>query len=465
MRAHDSYIELSDVSLAEENDKKLAKIQERHARLEKINQIRRKEEETHSAAWYLNVWNYCVGPITVAVQGLKTVMSFLSPVAVGLSWLHTLHSVKRLYENKNRTLADYGKTFFSFAAAGISTALLIAGTAAMSPALPFLAIGTFAAFAAYGIFNFAKNIYRAVKTRDKEERKEYLKQAGKQLIGIVVNTLAIAATVIFGIKMSDAVSKLNNAIDRAKECFAQYDFARASEWGRAATELGDACMKYAEQGAKVLIALTSFVALGVGISAAKMNKTTLDYLRHPTKIWYELKANPLSAIRMIVMAPIRLAALVVVAPIQGLLFGLGKIAGGLKKLFTRQAKQEEPVQVVMLHDPAKKESKLDTDKRIQLSAIDQVIQNKRDALDKQYPAIEHAPKEIQARRFQLGKMHHFVNELAGGNKEVGGKSYQSVAEIESDAKKISPNMYGTFFRKVDDVKQIADEVRSLTPAL
>jgi hypothetical protein len=325
--------------------------------------IEEEQSNAVSTPWYLMAWSFCTGLATSIQQSfqsvdflkmfypdnpgtkeifsnvgfsiLPTIVKFISPVALGLSWVKAGLAIKRFAKAENKNIWEYSNLAFSIAAPAIWTSLFVAGvvvsTAALAPVLPWVAVGVFGLFAVKGIFDCGTNCYRAWKAHragDKKARNEYLKQAGKNLIGIVFNTLALTVSVFLGVKMTEAANQMADAIDYFKKTFS---FDKLD----AAMENISAIFS---KGCGLLAALTGTAVVGVLANNAKRiantNKELWNAVCHPINTiksgWNTFKARPVAAVAKavvgIIKLPLRVVAFVF-APIQLAFLGVQKLFG------------------------------------------------------------------------------------------------------------------------------------------
>lgn len=245
-------------------------------------------------AWYTMAWTYCVGMCSSIQQAfqssdlvntlypdnpgtqdifthaassiLPTVLKVASPIALAFSWLNAIHAVRTFIKTENKNILAYSNVFFSCAAPVIWTALFIAGFAAsavaLAPILPWVSVAVFGAYALHGIFHCAINCYRAWQAHqsgDKKVRNEYLKQAAKNIVGIVFNVIALTASVFLGIKMSEATGKIGDAVEYFKQT---WKLDKLNDAMASITNLFD-------KGCKTVAALTVVAAVGVVAQHAK----------------------------------------------------------------------------------------------------------------------------------------------------------------------------------------------------
>lgn len=264
-----------------------------------------------SASWYMMVWSYCV-QMAAAVQEafqstpslnalhpdnpgtrgifshagsvvLPTLAKIISPIALAGSWLNAIQAVRNFRKKEHKTIGDYANVIFSCAAPTIWTALYIAGVsvsaAALMPVLPWITAVVFGAFALHGVVRCVTNCYRAWKAHragNKDERNEYLKQAGKNLLGIVFNTLALAVSIVLGIKMSEATGKIADGLAYFQKTF---QLSRLTDALNSVTDLF-------VTGCKLIGAMTAFAVLGMMAHAKRMVadvKVAFNWMKEKSK--------------------------------------------------------------------------------------------------------------------------------------------------------------------------------------
>lgn len=214
-------------------------------------------------------------------------LQWISPAALLLSWKNTYDAGKRFFQAENRNWIRYLDLTVSFATALVSTLLFCLGGVKIGL---FLALGMFAANAAYGLFNTAKNLGHAIFAATALERSEYLKQAGKQFISIFTNSFAFAVNFLIGIKLPDT-SAINETFKLANQFLT----------GLSITAIAGIAANYAENTLKTLKNLFS----------------------NPRETWREIKSEFVQhPIRSIVTLPLKIITL----PAQLLLVGIFKVA-------------------------------------------------------------------------------------------------------------------------------------------
>lgn len=503
----------------------------RRARLARIQEIQDQGKTTTSTSWYFLAWNLCVStavgiqetfraiardnPIFALIYpdhpGTKEILGAigfsvwsmalktLSPVALAFSWINTAIAFKQLWQKETKSVWDYTNAFLSLASSVAWSVLLGLGAAGAGAVIagalasvPYLIPAVFGVYAAYGLAKCAKNCYLAFtawRQGKKEECKAYLWNAGKQLISVVTNTLALVTSLFLGVKMQEAVQLIQDNFEAGKQAI-------------------NACF---DKAAALLYALGTSAGIGIALNATEMNKQTLNIIVHPVdsvlKAWYAAKANPLAAFKAILTAPIqlplRIAAIAIVGPVQGL-FKLA--ANGFSRLFRKGA--AEPVIAASIPPEAKNPlTHLPEEKRPQIPASSQIapapepqsdphlktepephlkpqpkhpsgsssklmarlissneclipeqvnerILVKMKEINKSFPSMKHAPGSIVAKHFQLEELSKFVR---------GESRYRSVEEIEREAKLISrQGLYRSLFRKGgSEVKELTEDVRRL----
>lgn len=132
-------------------------------------------------------------PLGAQAGLLRKITLSLAPVFLAFGWVAFFKAFKQLWQapNKNFELwMNAGVSFIAAAGATIGTAFLLGGLAYVAPYLFAAILGL---NALQGLYYTAKNLILAYKNR--EQRWQHLKEAGKQFLGIVTNTLAMVLNI------------------------------------------------------------------------------------------------------------------------------------------------------------------------------------------------------------------------------------------------------------------------------
>lgn len=449
-------------------------------RLRRIGEIDKANRASTTTSWYFLIWNFCVGtaesiqegfryiakdqpifdmlfPNHPGKQSLLSVIGYstwsfltkaLSPIALGFSWVSTIGAFKTLFEKENRNALDYVAPLLSLGSSVAWTVLFAVGAAGVGSSIatavvsmPYLIPAICGTFALYNVGKCVKNCYSAFKAwrADKvDECKAYLKNAGKQLIGGVVNTLGLVSSLFLGPMMKDACDKLLNpdtfmgARDAVVNCFSK--------------------------ASSLLYAFGATAAVGAVVNTTKMNKETVKVLRHPInsikKAWYATKADPVSAIVSVlkapIMVPVRIVSLVVTGPIQGVCKLIG---AGVNWLFNRKkpslsVNTSDRVEILQAQQQSQplQSCEITPNRMLHPDLTDARIQQKLKEMNTKFPSKEHDPETIKAKKFHLEELSKFIK---------GQSKFRSIEEIEHHSRLISRN--GLFKSTFG-----ASEVHSLT---
>lgn len=489
--------------------------------------IEEEQSKANSTSWYVLTWSYCIGMCTGIQQAfqsiniikmfypdnpgskeifknvgfsiLPSIIKFASPIALGMSWINAGYAIHRFAKTENKNIWAYSNLIFSCAAPVIWTSLFIAGAAvtavALAPILPWVAIGVFAAYAAHGVFNCITNCYRAWKAHRKgntNERNEYLKQAGKNLIGIVFNVLALTVSVVLGIKMSEASSKISDAIDYFKKT-----------WKR---DKLDAVMgsisSIFKTGCNLVTALTATAVVGVLANNARRiaqlnietGKAMWNMIRHPINTAKEclnaLIKRPFTtlgkALVETVKLPLRVAALVF-TPVQALFAGTKSLYNWLtskpKNTVSTQAttpvtsaaksdeltaKNKTASTTKMIEDNLQKEAQnkelanqlesYDDKMRKKIMGYDKLIQDK---YDNNMNAV---PDKIKAKRMLLKQLH--LNPRGESVDKIVASVKNNVRTGKGGELDFNGNqVFNSFFKQKGEVEKLTETARTIETAL
>lgn len=346
-------------------------------------------------------------------------LQWISPAALLFGWKHTYDSAKRLFNAENRNWERYADFAVSFATSLAATLVFFLAGSKLGL---FLALGMFAGNAVYGLANTFKNLGYALFAKNSDERKHYLIQAGKQFISIFTNTLAFVANFFIGIKLPD---------------------------GAAVSE----CFKLANN---VLTGLSISAIAGIAANSAENTLKTIKNLwmkprETARELWHEFRAHP---IKSIVLLPVRIITL----PVQLVLYGAFKAVKSLLD-WKRPLKPVEEIpqpQVKSSQTTQEIQTKL-ADKKTQLVAR---IKGQLAEYERKYPSEaerERAPSRDRA-KWQL--LEDLLHKKLGDNVEASAVNI-SVETLEADARKISSDLYTSFFRRVSRTKEIVAAVSEL----
>jgi len=348
-------------------------------------------------------------------------LQWISPAALLFGWKHTYDSAKRLFNAENRNWERYADFAVSFATSLAATFIFCLAGSKLGL---FLALGLFAGNAAYGLFNTVKNLGYALFAKNSDERKHYLIQAGKQFISIFTNTLAFAANFFIGIKLPD---------------------------GQAVSE----CFKLANN---LLTGLSISAIAGMAANSAENTLKTIKNLwmkprETARELWHEFRAHP---IKSIVLLPVRIITL----PVQLVLYGAFK---AVKSLFDWK-RPIEPVAEIPQMKPPQTTKEIQNKLAAKKATLVPRIKAQLAEYERKYPSEaqrERAPSRDRAK-------WQFLEDLL--HKKLGDKvavlaENVAVETLEADARKISSDLYTSFFRRVSRTKEIAEEVRELAHGL
>lgn len=346
-------------------------------------------------------------------------LQWISPAALLFGWKHTYDSAKRLFNAENRNWERYADFAVSFAT---SLAATLVFCLAGSKLGLMLALGMFAGNAAYGLFNTVKNLGYALFAKTAAERKQHLIQAGKQFISIFTNSLAFAANFFIGIKIPEGAS--------VSECF-----------------------KLANN---LLTGLSLSVIAGAAANSAENTLKTIKNLwmkprETARELWHEFRTHP---IKSIVMLPLRIITL----PVQVVLYGAFKAVKSLFDWKRPIPKTAEATLVIAapIESTHAIKSQL-ADKKVKLVSR---IKTQLAEYQEQYPTEsdrESAPSRVRA-KWQF--LEDVLYKKLGDNTEAPVETV-AIETLEADARKISSNLYTSFFKRVSRTKEIVEAVREL----
>ncbi|MHB1947778.1 MAG: hypothetical protein ACYCQI_06675 [Gammaproteobacteria bacterium] len=344
-------------------------------------------------------------------------LQWVSPAALIFGWKHTYDSAKRLFNAENRNWVRYVDLAVSFATSLAGTLLFCLGGSKIGL---LLALGMFAGNAVYGLVNTVKYIGYAIFAKTSEERKQCLIQAGKQFISIFTNTLAFAANFFIGIKLPEG-------------------------------EVVSECFKLANN---LLTGLSISAIAGIAANSAENTLKTIKNLwikprETVRELWHEFRAHP---IKSIVMLPIRIITL----PVQVVLYGAYK---AVKSLFDwkRPIKDaEEPAQAKPSQTTREIKSKLAEKKAGLVSRIKAQLAE----YQTKYPTESERERAPSRDRAKWQFLEDLLYKKLKDNAEAPAENV-AIETLETDARKISSDLYTSFFKRVSRTKEIVEAVREL----
>lgn len=398
--------------------------------------------------------------------GFSSWSSYLTKIPfLGLlgQWIETFAAAKRLYQAENKNIFayfDFGSHLLSTLAWTAIYGFVVAGaTAVIAPALPWITLGLGIFYGVVGLGKAAISLYEAYHATTSEERWEHLKNAGKHVLGIVINVCACVASFVLGVKMQDAansmldsISKSLKAAGKAVEAFISGDWAKSAEYEKEAKAHEQDAKAHANTAADHLdaghtaIKILSFAAAAkVVISLTSLTKSlNVDTWNGLKNIW-KLCVDPSytrkeyfkyttwkSVIKSTVTFPLRLISLPF-APLHG-------IAYGVKKACQRAFPVSKPAPVRQV--ASDKASNLTARINAQLSEYEK--NKKRDGkLSRKDMAKEQALREI----------------LVVVTDEK--KSEDNILGAMARAKEISPSVRDSFFKTTGRIQRIEKETIEL----
>lgn len=484
MPTHYAYLTEAERALAERQETTLKNLlkQSKEDRLARIKQIEAENETTAADSYSFLSWGFLVSMLYGVKEtfqaysaslkpwidfeklfpghpGMQEVLPFfgklfgsawtafmqvMSPVALGLSWANAANAWMRLGKTENRTVFGFANAILSTAISVAWTVLFSLGLAGAGAAvaktvisLPYLLPTVFALFTAHAFFHCVKNSIlgiRAFLRNDKQEAKQYAVNALRSLVNVVTNSLALAASVVLGIKFKEATDLIQQDFEAGKK----------------------AVIRYWNQTTHLLYAMATFFGVSQIINTTKMNEETLNFLHHPVTSFDKaisiIKAHPQELLRLpisIAKIPFRIVALVAV-PFQ--------LAGKwiANKIFTKAPSQPvpqeaPPIDPAVIHDenPQSIKNKIQNlNERIQKEWIKD--------LDKSYP-IEQAPNDIKAKRFHAAELTKLLLNELSPNKKIS--NYVGVDELEKDSRLLG-NYTRSFWGK-SRAEKFTEEAREL----
>lgn len=347
------------------------------------------------------------------------VLGWLSPVALGLLWVNTIYSFKKLRDAENRNFERYGDAILSLVTSAAWTSLYVIGIAATAVVathvIPYLIAAVFGVNALYGFFGCIKHLYAAFKTDCKHARSQHLWDAAKQLLGVATNTLGFVVNLFLGIK--------------------------ASELGAVGENFSVAC--------KAIYAAVSAACVGAAMNTMTFNQQTWELMKSPLQglshTWAELKESPFSIFSVILNIPLRIAALSL-APLQLIGVGVQKFFG-LFNGGNREAQDSEAINISAIEKERKYQALVD---RIRKKRLLLTAENSKNPSDIRAAKITLLDLILQRK---LGAMDGAIidpNNFNRGN---------AIIDIETDVKRMNPNVYQSFFRSVGETQELVNAVR------
>ncbi len=418
-------------------------ISKNHA--ERVKKIQAKEETNTSSSWHTSVWSIATITVTTAKSMMDWIPSsffpdnpakgpilpflkfsywstfflqWVSPIALIMGWLNTIDSVKNFAKTKNQNYEAYLDLFVSGVTSIVSTILFFVGGAKIGI---LLTLGVLALNAAYGVLNCLKNIGYAALALSSDERKEYLMNAGKQLLAIVTNSLGYAVTFLLGIKtVGAALATVGNLYRQAVDH----------------------------------LAVLTFVSLtGIAADSAKHTLSTLaNFFRNPKQtlsdlfisLRHDFRENKTRAIRSILLFPARILTL----PVQLVLFGIFKVTENIMNYFKPIPTEGKALSI---HDEAKVQSIHIEADNLYVPEFDQAKKSSEIIIARlkidiqryegEYESIEKAPTSIQGKwilRHMLLDSNNWnnVNEVAEKISSQYQGTYTSFWKIKSNTEEL-----------------------------
>lgn len=346
---------------------------------------------------------------------------WISPAALALGYLQLADSIERFYKAENRNYERYLDLFVAITSAAVSTAMFCLGGAKIAI---LLALSAAALNAAVGLFNTIKYFAFAVFAKDKHDRQRCLIRAGKQFISIFTNSLSFAVGFFLGIKLSEAKSfnALGNIYTKISSLFTALTFSTLAS--------------IAADSAK-----TSFTLLN---NLVKHPKRTVTNMAQDLK--REFHAHPVKSILKLpfqtILLPLRIATL----PLQVIFYGCYKaITKCLDYFKPIKESDKNTINSTKPNNPGISINPTMADRKafIKLRAQKQIDRYQTTYTTEQ--ARQQAPEAIRAK-------WHLLDKIA--NTEF---SSNSLNQHENEAKKISSNIYTSFFRRKSNTMEIMEE--------
>lgn len=452
----------TDIQL--KNNSILDAIQKKKKNEAKAEALRKQNEMTNTTAWYLLGWSFMASLVfgvrkellkipsflypenpgnstLLSKLGLNSGFSFLtliSPVILIMSWINSIGTLRSLYQKKDRIAMDYVNATLNVCATLTWTTLYVLGAASaltlIAPALPYIAITLFSAFALSGLAGCFYNLYKAWESRhDSKVCNAYLKNAAKSALSVITNTLAVVLSVFLGFNVKEASEKMQSNI----------------------LEGVAAIGNVFQTVLPIFIAYTAATVASLTVSTAKMNEETWDAICNPKKIQYAIEQNPFLLLNPVYC--LKMVIFVVFGPVQALFHWIGKALVSDKKT---EVVVEKPViekdvarKSAVETDAADNQLRLEdfplaTIKQTNLYDLIKKINNKIKVYDDKYPLIACAPEKIQAKRFHLVHLENYVKHKILKQKTASSTLvYNSIDEIEENSKILSPNVYRSLVRE------------------
>lgn len=195
----------------------------------------------------------------------------LTPLLLAFGWVVFFKAVRQLAQERKRSFdlwLNAGVSFVAAAGATIATVFLLTGLAYIAP---YLLVAILGLNALTGLYYTATNLYLAYK--NKEGRREYLKAAGKQFLGIAINTLAL----VFNFFTFQTAQLIYNGI---KE-FASDTFSILMHFGELMDLINGPVMTGVSNIKGVGIGWLGAFVLGLLVSASKINKQSWSVIYNP----------------------------------------------------------------------------------------------------------------------------------------------------------------------------------------
>ena len=407
-----------------------------------------------------------------AVSFLAKMTSWLSPLTFVIGWANTWEAIKRYSREENKNLEktlNLGMNIVTTAASTTIMALILAGVVY---AAPYLIAGMLGAGMAYGFFNLVKHSYRAYrahKDADKEKRNAHLWALPKQLLSTAVNSLGFVLNFSLAFHVGP---QLSAAYDKLTTGLKTWDFAAVGE-AMALTKSAGATFS----GLRSLFyGLSAVVTLGavptLTAKALHYNAETLNALKHPVQtlknagnaikagaenLWNVIKKKPyvipfvvipvaLEMVSLSVQAVTRVASLAL-APLQLVGLGVTKTFSAVKSWFTGKPVAASLPTMAEPLLPSANDSTFQVQAALQAkhAQLKVMIADEVTHLETQKPT-----KKILSK---LYCMQRFDKKL--GTDVASYSNDQSVGEIETDAKVISPYLKQSFWREEGRVEKIS----------
>ncbi|MDR3479015.1 MAG: hypothetical protein P4M14_13420 [Gammaproteobacteria bacterium] len=228
------------------------------------------------------------GKTGLAKQFTDHILPLIPLFSLIASWINTAKTINRYYYETNKNYdntLDLVVNVLTSAATTVFWGLLLLGGATTSIIIaPYFLVSALGLGVLYGIYGVIKRVCDAAGATTPEAKSIHHWEIWKQSITFVVNLLAFATTLAFGIQIGP---KLSKAAALLQEAVRQWDFGKLTS----ALVLVEAAGNAFRGGKTLYYTFTAFLTLGVATSAWELNTETLHMLANPDVLFDDMKAK------------------------------------------------------------------------------------------------------------------------------------------------------------------------------